>query len=329
MRTRSGSSYTRAVANPGLIWLDDVAAREEVTARSRAGELSAVEAQNLVKFATDGYFIVSVDLSAEMTAQIDRDVDRLWLERPANVAFAYDSPPRRFSEALAARDRKPRYRIHELHSASEAALYLYLHPLLHRYASLVLGETAVATQSLYFEYGSQQALHRDSTVVPTPQFGRLVAAWIALEDISPESGPLAYVPGSQRFPFYDFGTGHYTYDPTRHTAADVSAAMDFYTAELVRSKLPTRHFLARRGDVLIWHSALMHGGASPLNEEQTRKSLVVHYSTFSSQRSRECAVSETVDAQAGESVFTTSRILEGDGAFGFANPLDGAFLYRR
>ncbi len=323
------SLFPRRPQNPGLLWLDERSARREIDRRAHAGQLADEEVENLVKFARDGYFITSVELSEEGARAIDGDVDRLWSERPPNVAFAYDSPPLRFSSASAAEQRKPRYRIHELHAASEEALRLFLHPRLHRYASLVLADTAVATQSLYFEYGSQQMLHRDSTVVPTPEFGRLVAAWIALEDIAPEAGPLAYVPGSQRFPFYDFGKNEFTYDPSRHTASEVDAAVKFYDAELARSGLPTRQFLAKRGEVLIWHSALMHGGAAVTDEKRTRKSFVVHYSTLATQRTRECAVREVVDGRDGESVFSTSEILERDGAFGFANPLDGKFLYRR
>jgi phytanoyl-CoA hydroxylase len=208
-------------------------------------------------------------------------------------------------------------------------LRLYLDAKIHHYASLILGETAVANQSLYFEYGSQQALHRDSVLVPTPQFGRLVAAWIALEDIVPESGPLMYVPGSQRLPFYEFRPGQHVYDPSVHTAADVQAAMAFYAAGLEKSKLPVEHFVARRGEVLFWHSALTHGGAQPTEPERTRKSLVVHFSTLRGQPSRECAVTEAVDGIPGESVFSTTETYERNGAFGFANPLNGKLLYRR
>jgi phytanoyl-CoA hydroxylase len=319
----------RRKTNPGLIWLDERSAHRAIKAKAKHREITFEEELNLLKFASDGYFIIPIDLSASDASAIDADVDRLWNERPPHIAMAYDSPPRRFSDAHPDRDRRPRYRIHELHAASETALRLYLHPLLHRYATLILGETAVATQSLYFEFGSQQALHRDSTVVPTPQFGKLVAAWIALEDISPDSGPLAYVPGSQRFPFYDFGRNEFLYDPTRDTADDVAAAMKYYDEQLERSGLPVKQFLAKRGDVLIWHSALMHGGAPPANEQRTRKSFVVHYSTLSTQGSRECAVQETIDGQPGESVFTTIDVLERNGAFGFANPLDGTRLYRR
>lgn len=316
-------------ANPGLIWLDERGAAEAIAARERQREVSEEEASNLRKFASDGYFIVDLPVTAAEARDVDEDVDWLWRERPSNLTFAYDSPPRRFSDSVEADERKPRYRIHELHAASETALRLVLDPLLHRYASLILGETAIATQSLYFEYGSQQMLHRDSTVVPTPEFGRLVAAWIALEDIVPESGPLAYVPGSQKLPFFPLREREFVYDPSRHSASDVEAAVAFYSNALDRSGLPTHHFLARRGQVLIWHSALMHGGAPAASPERTRKSLVVHYSTLRNHPTRLCAVRETVDGVDGESVFETAEIIERDGAYAFANPLEGKFLYRR
>jgi hypothetical protein len=308
-----------------VIWLDDSTASDAIADKTRLATITPEEADNLRKFAADGYFITKADISAAEADEIDRDVDRLWREKPGNVAFAYDSPPLRFSVSDERAQRRPRYRIHELHTASPAALGLVLDPTLHRYASLILGETAVATQSLYFEFGSQQPLHRDSTVVPTPEFGRLVAAWIALEDITPESGPLAYVPGSQKFEFYPFRPGEYCYDPSRHSGQDVEAAVNFYDEQLRRSGLPTHRFLARRGEVLLWHSALMHGGTPPLSPERTRKSLVIHYSTLCTQPTRLCAVRE----DGGDSVFETSEILERGGAYAFTNPLDGKFLYRR
>lgn len=322
--------YTARVSNPGLIWLDDEGAKRLIDEKARSGEITPEEAGNLRKFAVDGYFVTKVDVTADDAAEIDRDVDRLWREKPSNLSFAYDSPPMRFSASDEQAQRRPRYRIHELHCMSRVAERLTLDPRLHRYASLILGEPAIATQSLYFEFGSQQMLHRDSTVVPTPEFGRLVAAWIALEDITEESGPLAYVPGSQKFPFRGIhGDQDYVYDPSRHTASEVEKTVRFYDEELKKSGLPTHHFLAKRGEVLVWHSALMHGGVPPSSPERTRKSYVVHYSTLRNNRTRLCAVSEPVDGVPGESVFESDAILERDGVYAFGNPLEGRFLYRR
>lgn len=319
----------RPPANPGLIWLDEPKAHREVDARRRRGEITDAEAENLHKYAEDGYFVVRVPLTADDAKSFDDDVDRLWRERPANVAYAYEEGPHRFADSDEARQRKPKSRVHDMHSASEVGMRLYLDPLLARYASLILGEPAVATQSLYFEYGSQQPLHRDSIVVPTPEFGRLLASWIALEDIHPESGALAYVPKSQKLPFYEFRPGRYVYDPTTMGAADVEAAMRFYDEQLRKSGLETKLFLAKRGEVLLWHSALLHGGGPVGDERRTRKSFVVHYSTLAGHPMRDVAVRETVDGADCESVFQTRQVIARDGAHGFANPLDGERAYRR
>jgi hypothetical protein len=41
--------------------------------------------------------------------------------------------------------------------------------------------------------------------------------------------------------------------------------------------LKTERFMAKKGDVLIWHADLMHGGAKIEDPERTRKSLVAHF----------------------------------------------------
>ncbi|HJT16963.1 MAG TPA: phytanoyl-CoA dioxygenase family protein [Thermoanaerobaculia bacterium] len=310
---------------PGSIWLDEESAADAIASRAAAGEITATEAANLRKFADDGYVILSIDFSAADAAEFDRQIDRLWREKPPNISFAYDSPPLRFSTADEATQRKPRYRIHDLHSRFDLALQLYLQPLLHRYSTLILGEPAVATQSLYFEFGSQQVLHRDSIVVPTPRFGHLIAAWIALEDIDPQSGALAYVPGSHKLPFYEFAPGEYMFDGRRMGAAEAQAAMKYHDEECARRGLAPELFIAKRGEVLLWHSALLHGGGPVGDDRLTRKSFVVHYSTMRNHPTREAAVAE----EGGETVWTTRELVSRDGCFGFANPLDGTFAYRR
>jgi ectoine hydroxylase-related dioxygenase (phytanoyl-CoA dioxygenase family) len=38
-----------------------------------------------------------------------------------------------------------------------------------------------------------------------------------------------------------------------------------------------RVFTAEKGDLLIWHANLFHGGEPHLNKAKTRKSMVLHY----------------------------------------------------
>jgi len=311
---------------PGAIWLDLPDAHEEIDARQRDGRMSGDDADGLHHFVEEGYVLFSIDLSAEDAAAFDGDVERLWSERPANVTMAYDTPPKRFRDADPARDRKPKYRIQDMHSFSPTARRLYLHPRLARWMELILDEPVVATQSLYFEYGSQQELHRDSIVVPTPLFGHLAAAWIALEDIDPRSGALLYVPRSHRLPFYEFEPGQYLYDPTRMGTVDVAAAMRFHAEQMAAHRLEPKMFTAKRGQVFIWHSALLHGGGKVEDERLTRKSYVVHYSSARTHPTRLAAVLEP-DGQT--TIYSTSEVMEKDGARGFANPLDGEAIGTR
>ena len=66
------------MSNPGLIWLDDESAKRLIDDKAQAGEITPEEAENLRKFAADGYFVTNVTVTAEDAAAIDRDVDRLW-----------------------------------------------------------------------------------------------------------------------------------------------------------------------------------------------------------------------------------------------------------
>src|SRR5262249_38751472 len=61
-----------------------------------------------------------------------------------------------------------------------------------------------ALTSLNFRKGSQQGLHLDTFYMPPAIPYRMVAAWVALEDVAQHNGPLKYVPGSNRIPPFFF-----------------------------------------------------------------------------------------------------------------------------
>jgi hypothetical protein len=46
-----------------------------------------------------------------------------------------------------------------------------------------------------------------------------------------------------------------------------------------RLGLEEQRFLARRGDLFIWHALLLHGGSRICNPDLTRQSMVTHYWT--------------------------------------------------
>ena len=62
----------------------------------------------------------------------------------------------------------------------------------------------MAFQTPNLEFGSQQEFHFDTFRMPAPIENKMVAAWIALEDVHPDSGPLRYYPGSHKIPPFRF-----------------------------------------------------------------------------------------------------------------------------
>jgi hypothetical protein len=55
--------------------------------------------------------------------------------------------------------------------------------------------------------------------------------------------------------------------------------LDEIYAALEAGKFQKQTFMVNKGDVLIWHANLVHGGSPVKNKNRTRKSLVAHYLT--------------------------------------------------
>ncbi len=101
---------------------------------------------------------------------------------------------------------------------------------------------------------------------------RMVAAWVALEDIDPDAGPLQYYPGSNNIPPYLFSHGKLNWVPEEMDG--FTEYMDRKVAEL---GLSPKTYCPKKGDVLIWHPLLLHGGGKIKNPLLTRRSIVSHY----------------------------------------------------
>jgi phytanoyl-CoA hydroxylase len=266
------------------LWLDQPDAHERIEERLARGTVSAEEAALLHVFVDDGYLKFAIDVDEEFARGFDDEVSRIWEERPADLAISLFDGPTAFSD-YDGRVRNVGYRIPDLHSHSAHALDLYLHPKLFRMVELVYDQPAISFQSLYFEYGSQQALHRDPMYVVTEPPAHLLASWVALEDIRPDSGPLAYVPTSHRLPWFEFDPG--TVVCGQKVPAEKREQFEEWKRETIRDRaLDVKEFTCRRGDAFIWHAGLLHGGSRIGDREQTRKSFVVHYCTAANYASR-------------------------------------------
>ncbi len=146
-----------------------------------------------------------------------------------------------------------------------------------RLLSFILDKEVVPFQTINFSHGSNQRAHSDSIHMTTYPLGYLIAVWIALEDTNLDNGPLFYYPGSHRLPYLlneDFNEGA---NALRLGKKDYVDYEDRIEAVIAETKMEKEVFLARKGDILVWHANLIHGGLPVKDVTLTRKSMVIHY----------------------------------------------------
>jgi ectoine hydroxylase-related dioxygenase (phytanoyl-CoA dioxygenase family) len=135
---------------------------------------------------------------------------------------------------------------------------------------------------------TQRDWHQDDYLNPPFVNSWYAAIWMALDRIDPASGPFEYIAGSHRWPLLrgakvrgfltevertrlDAGVNHW---PT-YAERFVTPAIE---TQIALHGIPSRTFIAEKGDVLIWHGRLMHRGSVPTVPGRERRSLITHYS---------------------------------------------------
>lgn len=173
-------------------------------------------------------------------------------------------------------------KFNSIHSISLAASRLSLTKHVAVFLRHVFGDAACAMQSLTFYKGSQQPIHVDYPYVRCQsRLAHLAASWIPLEDIHPDSGPLAYYPGSHKTEvsgFFDWGGQSIVLEPdSTQTPIELS---DYLEGRMRMAGIPPKVYCPRKGDVLIWHGNLSHAGTAINDDSLTRKSYVTHYTSL-------------------------------------------------
>ena len=159
---------------------------------------------------------------------------------------------------------------------------LALYPPLMETLKHLIGEEMMLHLCLTNWITSQRAWHQDDYLNPSFVNCWYAAVWIALGDIEADCGPFEYIPGSQRWPLMrgekvreflgeDVHELHWPKTAERFTTPAVE-----YEMKLRRAK--PKIFLARRGDVLVWHARLMHQGSLAKTPGKERRSLIAHFS---------------------------------------------------
>lgn len=224
------------------------------------------------QFERDGFVAVEGYFAHDRIDRAAAAFRRALRDRPREVVVDCLLSGRRSFWADAAHSETRHFKFNDLYLMSGEIRDLALDCGLTSILADLLGDPAVLCNSLNFEKGSSQPKHIDSLYMTPRTPHSLIAAWIALEDVHPDAGPLAYFPGSHKIPLYTFNDG------SHHASRDeIVDWFDYIDVQLRLRGLKERKFLARKGDVFIWHSDLVHGGSPIRDPGRTRGSLVCHY----------------------------------------------------
>jgi ectoine hydroxylase-related dioxygenase (phytanoyl-CoA dioxygenase family) len=77
-------------------------------------------------------------------------------------------------------------------------------------------------------------------------------------------------------PKFDWGNGLFLTPESSRDEMDFARHLE---EQCLRAQLKPEVLCPRKGDVFVWHAALVHGGSPTRNRELTRASLVSHYSS--------------------------------------------------
>jgi phytanoyl-CoA hydroxylase len=143
--------------------------------------------------------------------------------------------------------------------------------------SILLGQNCLLFGSMNFITGTEMASHSDSIHMTTYPLGGMIVVWIALDEITEVNGPLHYYPGSHKLPYYL--NSDYNNEGNFFLIGNKSYKVyeNMINNKIKEQCLTKEIFKANKGDLMIWHANLIHGGEPHLDKSKSRKSMVFHY----------------------------------------------------
>ena len=229
---------------------------------------------HLQELFSQGYTVLPGAIPASVCDKLAALIDpSTAFENPHDLWVEYDDPEKGriygvpLSQQVVERSQC-RYRGMDLYRNQEAAIEACFAPALRELLIRALNSEVLAYQQLAFTYGSQQALHQDPMYVRVSRPLKLIASWIALEDVQPDSGELIVVPASHtlrqlRFDSSNdiqcqhiFSGGERSLWWNNHD--DLSHRNRLNELQQLAEVLGSHIYRPSKGDVLIWSSQLIH-----------------------------------------------------------------------
>ena len=146
----------------------------------------------------------------------------------------------------------------------------------------------VVYSSLFFREGTSQYYHRDTPHFYTNPIDQYYGVWYSLEDIHVNAGPLKYCIESHKL---EVPNGYDTYNKLYNNEEATNVNNFNFKCLLEYNKvienlckennllfIDHTNYINKinKGDIIIWHPKLLHGGSDIIDSTLTRYSMVTH-----------------------------------------------------
>ncbi|RYG16716.1 MAG: hypothetical protein EOO07_12665 [Chitinophagaceae bacterium] len=240
-----------------LPWLDKANDKEIMKSNPQFAAFGEVLQQQLLGWCENGYLILPKFFDDGFISDLEKSVEA-GLTKNQQKQYASD-------------------RVLHLHKTNEKVRQAFKDEKLLAILSFLLGKEILPFQTINFYKSSSQPAHSDAIHLTTEPLGYSLGVWIALEDVKPGSGEFFYYPGSHKLKYImndDFTAGRKFMIETE----DLHHKYESKIAQIIEEKnLKAEVFLPKKGDILIWHTNLIHGSLAKKESSLTRKSLIMHY----------------------------------------------------
>jgi hypothetical protein len=258
----------------GGLWPDRLDAERLLAERLASRAIDAVQAERLRSWNRDGFVVLERSVPDALLDAVDADIAATWAGAYPRAHVEYWERGVQHIVPVQPEHEARRAKLLDMQAYSAAVRRAIFHGGTLGFLRLLFGEPPLAFQTLYFQRGTEQPMHQDTAYVLVDAPLELVGSWLALQDVREGSGELEYYVGSHRLPEHVW-EGAFKGMPPGHEGHQ--RYLDGLHSKAAALGLERRRFRPRRGDLLLWHLDLAHGGSPITDPASSRRSLVTHY----------------------------------------------------
>ena len=170
---------------------------------------------------------------------------------------------------------KPSLRVQDAWKFDQNVRSLATNSIVMQALQYLYGRRPIPFQTLNFPVGTQQHPHTDHVHFSSIPKYFMCGVWVALEDVTIDSGPLLYYPGSHKWECYD--NEHVLMSPDDVENYTQPKYEPLWNELITSYQAQKKVFTCKKGEALIWDANLLHGGEALLSGQRTRWSQVTHY----------------------------------------------------